>query len=270
MTKKPRMLSLCSGIGGIDLAAQRADFEIAGQVEIDDYCQAILAKHWPNVPKIRNIHDVQGHEFGHIDLIAGGIPCQPFSTAGRRRGKEDDRHLWPQMLRIIKVARPTWILIENVIGFINLALEAVLADLEDQGYQCQTFVFPACAIGAPHQRMRCFIVAYAAGRRCQQTSLLSTCSPCLIDSVALRDESSRRLFESWMGRAMHGVSKWLDNHRFPAFPGETLTSWEEPSVLPERIPMDKKRIHALGNAVVPQQVYPILACIAVIHEAMQS
>lgn len=133
--------------------------ECAGQVEIDPYCQAVLAKHWPNVKRMGDIREVKGNEFGTVDLVCGGFPCQPFSSAGKRRGKADDRFLWPQMLRVIEAIRPAWVIGENVAGLISLGLDEVLAGLEGQGYACRPFVVPACALNAPHRRDRVWIVA---------------------------------------------------------------------------------------------------------------
>lgn len=100
-----------------------------------------------------------------VDVVSGGFPCQPFSVAGKRRGKEDDRFLWPEMLRIIKELRPAWVVGENVAGIISMAIDQVLSDLESIGYTCQAFVIPACAVDAPHRRDRCAIVAYGAVER---------------------------------------------------------------------------------------------------------
>src|SRR5579859_5694725 len=153
-----RMLSLFSGIGGLDLAAEWAGMEIVGQVEIDPFCQAVLAKHWPDVPRKADIYDVVGDEFGTIDIVAGGFPCQPFSVAGKRRGKADDRYLWPEMFRVITAARPAWVCGENVPALVGMALDDVCADLESAGYSCWPVLIPACAVGAPHLRERLFIV----------------------------------------------------------------------------------------------------------------
>ena len=148
---KKRLLSLCSGIGGIDYAwSHLLGQEIAGQVENDPYCQAVLQKQWPDVVKRADIREVHGDEFGPIDLVAGGVPCQPFSVSGQRRGTDDDRHLWPAAFAIIERCQPTWVLIENVVGFISLALDLVQTDLESAGYTSQAYVLPACAVGAPH------------------------------------------------------------------------------------------------------------------------
>lgn len=154
-----KFVSLFAGIGGFDLGLERAGMQCVGQVEIDKKCQLVLAKHWPNVKRISDIRDVKGDEFGTVDLICGGFPCQPFSTAGKRKGQTDDRYLWPEMLRVIQAIRPAWVIGENVAGIISLALDQVHSDLESIGYQVQSFIIPACAVGAPHRRDRVWVVA---------------------------------------------------------------------------------------------------------------
>jgi len=160
-------LSLFSGIGGLDLAAEWAGFESVGQCEFADYPTKVLEKHWPDVPRWRDIRTLTGEDFyartgrRTIDVISGGFPCQPFSVAGKQRGKEDDRFLWPEMVRVIKELRPTWVVGENVAGIVNLALDDVLSDLEAEGYETRTFLIPACGVGAPHQRYRTAIVGYS-------------------------------------------------------------------------------------------------------------
>lgn len=160
-------LSLFSGIGGLDLAAEWAGFKSVGQCEWADYPTKVLEKHWPNVPRWRDIRDLTGADFYErtnrrtVDIISGGFPCQPFSVAGKQRGKEDDRYLWPEMVRVIKELRPTWVVGENVAGIINMALDTVLSDLEAAGYTVRTFVLPACGVNAPHQRYRTAIVAHS-------------------------------------------------------------------------------------------------------------
>lgn len=160
-------LSLFTGIGGLDLAAEAAGFQTVGQCEWADFPTKVLEKHWPTVPRWRDIHDLTGESFYErtglrtVDLISGGFPCQPFSTAGKRGGKSDDRYLWPAMCRIIEELRPTWVCGENVAGIVRMALDDVLSDLEALGYTAQALIIPACAVEAPHERQRCAIIAYA-------------------------------------------------------------------------------------------------------------
>lgn len=160
-------LSLFSGIGGLDLAAEAAGFVTVGQCEWADYPTKILEKHWPDVPRWRDIRTLTKESFYErtglrtVDVVSGGFPCQPFSVAGKRGGKDDDRYLWPEMRRVIHELRPTWVVGENVPGIVNLALDEVLSDLEEEGYTVQCFRVPACGVDAPHKRERIAIVAHA-------------------------------------------------------------------------------------------------------------
>ena len=156
-----RVLDLFSGIGGFSLGLNRAGMQTVAFCEIEPYCQKVLAKHWPGVPIYDDIRELDGTQFrGTTSLVCGGFPCQPFSVAGDQRGQDDDRHLWPEMFRVIREVQPTWVIGENVDGFRSLGLDDSLADLESAGYACQTFDIPACGVGAHHIRHRLWIVAH--------------------------------------------------------------------------------------------------------------
>ena len=160
-------LSLFSGIGGLDLAAEWAGIKTVGQCEWAEYPTKVLEKHWPNVPKWKDIRTLTGESFYErtgrrtVDIISGEFPCQPFSVAGKQRGKEDDRYLWPEMVRVIEELRPTWVVGENVAGIVRMALSDILSGLEACGYRTRTFLIPACAVGARHRRYRVAIVGYS-------------------------------------------------------------------------------------------------------------
>lgn len=158
---EPTHLDLFSGIGGFALASNQAGFKTVGFCEIDPYCQAVLKKHWPGTPIHGDIRGIEGNDYRGISLLTGGFPCQPFSVAGRKRGKEDDRYLWPEMLRVIREARPRWIVGENVANIVNLALDQVHIDLESEGYEVESVIIPACAVDAPHRRDRVWILAHS-------------------------------------------------------------------------------------------------------------
>ena len=157
-----KILDICSGIGGFSLGLESTGgFDTVAFCEFDDFCRKVLNKHWPDVPIYKDLKEI-GNEPERIiqdfDLICGGIPCQPFSVAGKKKGKEDDRHLWPYMYEIIKYKKPSWVIVENVGGFVNVALDDVCLDLETQGYATQSFIIPACSVEAPHRRDRIWIL----------------------------------------------------------------------------------------------------------------
>lgn len=185
-------LDLFSGIGGFALAVESVWPEAEHVFcEIDPFCQQVLKKHFPNSPIHGDIKELSKKHFsthpedekrvrsnesrqnseesGHVDILTGGFPCQPFSQAGKRKAEADDRFLWPEMLRVVREARPTWILGENVAGIINLALEQVCTDLEAEGYEVQPFIIPACAVNAPHRRDRVWIVAHRKSQQCERS-----------------------------------------------------------------------------------------------------
>ena len=162
-----KILDVCSGIGGFSLGLEATGgFDTVAFCEYDEFCRKVLNKHWPDVPIYKDLKEI-GNEptrlFQEFDLICGGIPCQPFSLAGKQKGKEDDRHLWPYMYEIIKHKKPTWVIVENVGGFVNVALDDVCLDLETEGYATQSFIIPACGVEAPHRRDRIWIIGKNVG-----------------------------------------------------------------------------------------------------------
>lgn len=154
--------SVFSGIGGIDLGLERAGMRCAWQIEVDPKCRTVLKRHWPEVPVFG---DVRGPlSLRRVDLIAGGFPCQPFSSAshGRKRGTADDRWLWPEMFSLVRALHPSWVLVENVLDFDGAGLETVVSDLEEDGYEVgPTLEVPACAFGFDHRRSRLWILGHA-------------------------------------------------------------------------------------------------------------
>lgn len=220
--------SLFSGIGGFDLGLYwTGGFETIWMVEIDEFCQKVLRKHapiyWPNAKFYKDIKDVSKENLISPDVIVGGFPCQPFSQAGKQRGKEDDRYLWPEMLRIISELKPRWIIGENVAGFINMELENAFADLEAEGYKVEAFVLPACAIEARHRRDRVWILAYSNEVRFSWS----------------KDKNIIRKLE-------YGFERILPEKRFSFNPGN-IGRFNGVSAK-----LDTNRLAALGNSVVPQ------------------
>jgi DNA (cytosine-5)-methyltransferase 1 len=158
--------SLFSGIGGFDLAAEWMGWENVFHCEWNPFGQKVLKHYWP---KAINYEDITKTDFtihrGKIDILTGGFPCQPYSSAGKRLGKEDERHLWPEMLRAIREIQPRWVVGENVFGLVNwsegLVFHEVQTDLEAEGYEVQSYVLPAVSVNAPHRRDRIWFVAYS-------------------------------------------------------------------------------------------------------------
>jgi len=165
--------SLFSGIGGFDLAAEWAGWQNVFHCELNPFSQKVLKYHFPQSISYENIitTDFSIHK-GAIDIISGGFPCQPYSSAGKRLGTADNKHLWPQMLRAIREIQPSWVVGENVRGLTNwnggVVFDQVQTDLEIEGYEVTPFLLPACAVNAPHRRDRIWFVAYSQNNGCNQ------------------------------------------------------------------------------------------------------
>jgi DNA (cytosine-5)-methyltransferase 1 len=291
-------LSLFSGIGGIDLAAEWAGFHTVGFCEKDAFCRKVLAKHWPDVPIWEDVKDVtreslESRGIGRIDLITGGFPCQPLSRAGKRKGQADDRFLWPEMLRVIGEVRPRWVVAENVDGMVELALDTVLSELEGLSYEVGATVLPACAVGAIHRRERVFIVGWRTYTcRYGQWTCTWQADPEVCDECSDADcyEESEELFRcsdeyeaaaiitDTTGKRIRGM--WTKGEpKLEALARPVLSKrlgdgfgQVEPDLrrVVHGVPNRVDRLRALGNAVVPQQVYPILKAIAGIEEVINA
>jgi len=163
------VLSLFSGIDGLGLGLERAGMSIVGQVETDPYCRSVLARHWPHVPRHDDVSTFAAwwwqEERPHVDLVAGGFPCQPFSIAGLKRGTADERWMWPAMAAVIRQLRPRYVVVENVPALLRdrTAFGWLLGDLAELGFDAEWSLLSACAMGAPHVRERLLLVAYANG-----------------------------------------------------------------------------------------------------------
>ena len=177
-----RHLDLFSGLGGFSLGLEATGgFETVAFCDIEKFSRKVLKKHWPNVKQYKDIKEltyeqIKEDTLAPIDIVTGGYPCQPFSIAGSQRGEKDKRHLWPDMFRIVKECKPTWVIGENVSGHIKLGLDTVLQDLESEGYSVRAFSISASSIGANHQRERVWIIAHSNlentrqhGRRIEST-----------------------------------------------------------------------------------------------------
>jgi DNA (cytosine-5)-methyltransferase 1 len=155
--------SLFSGIGGLDLGLERAGLEIKWQVERDPYCRKVLAKHWPDVPCYEDVTTLTGEELEPVDVICGGFPCQPVSVAGTQKGTDDERWLWPEFNRLLRILRPRYAILENVPGLFTVQhgkiFGAILRDLHEGGYDAEWDCLSAADVGAPHLRKRVFIIA---------------------------------------------------------------------------------------------------------------
>ncbi len=235
-------LSLFSGIGGLDLAAEWAGFKTVAFCERDEFCQKVLRKHWPEVRIFDDVRTLDTSELPAIELLHGGYPCQPFSTVGNRRGEADKRHMWPHMLRIVRELKPRWVVGENVKGHITLGLDTVCNDLEGEGYTVRAVCTPAHSVGANHKRERVFVIANTeSDRRMQRDEDESRCGTGVFKGAKQRPWDVRSFTQQEIEAGVCGTSDGL----------------------PRRV----DRLRCLGNSVSPQQAYPIFAAIAETYNA---
>lgn len=258
--------SLFAGIGGIDLGLESVGMECRWQVEIDDFCNRALERHWPGVPRFRDARDCGAHNLSAVDLVCGGFPCQDVSLAGQRLGLEGQRStLWSEFARIICEIRPRWVLAENVPGLLSSDngrfFGEVLRDLAACGYDAEWDCIPASAVGAPHTRDRAFIVAHAQGYGINHDCPRSVFATCEQNTLA------------WMGRGRSIVGCRSHKAQDMAWNGSTWGSngkphAESPMVgVADGLPANVDRLRALGNAVVPQVVAELGRLILAADEA---
>ena len=245
-------LDLFSGIGGFALAAQWAGIETVAFCEIDKFCRKVLNKNFPGIPIHDDIKTLNGADYAGIDIVTGGYPCQPFSIAGKQRAQADDRHLWPEMFRVITQAKPTWVVCENVYGHVTLGLDEVLHDLEGGGYTAQSFVVPALAAGANHRRDRIFIVAYSTSDGRDESA--ATSSDEKTDAEWRKEKQDKDRDNERRGGLRIALERVC---------GSTRGWGTEPPTLrvDDGLPDRMDRCKSLGNAIVPQVAYEILRCI---------
>jgi DNA (cytosine-5)-methyltransferase 1 len=248
--------SLFSGIGGFDLAAEWMGWENVFHCEWNTFGQKVLHHYWPNAEQFTDITKSDFTKYANtIDILTGGFPCQPYSSAGKRLGKEDERHLWPQMLRAIREIQPRWVVGENVLGLVNwsggLVFHEVQADLEAEGYEVQPYVLNAASIGAPHKRDRVWFVAHSMRQRYTR-------------STSTRIEENQRgelYYENRKCTRSNQKNNWSD---WPKQPYVLLGNDGIPIGLDNKAfsSIRRESIKAAGNAIVPQVVLQIFKTIA--------
>lgn len=280
-----RHLDLFSGLGGFSLGLEATGgFETVAFCDIEKFSRKVLKKHWPNVKQYKDIKEltyeqIKEDTLAPIDIITGGYPCQPFSVAGSQLGEKDKRHLWPDMFRIIKECKPTWVIGENVGGHIKLGLDTVLQDLESEGYSVRAFSISASSIGANHQRERVWIIAHSNventrqhGGRIKPTWNTESIGPRTSEETQWSTNTDKINGSSERATSM-GESSDTDSQRLQGLGSEQQlrkdeterpTSWErwwefEPNVgrVANGVPQRVDRLKGLGNSLVPAIPYVI-------------
>ena len=270
-------LGLFEGIGGFSLAAHWMGWETLAWCEWNEFGQKILKHHFPNAEGFGDLTKTDFTKYANrIDILTGGFPCQPYSQAGKRLGTEDDRHLWPEMLRVIREVQPTYVVGENVYGIVNwnggLVFNEVQTDLENEGYEVQACVLPACSVGALHRRDRTWFVAYSKHngirRREQQQKSKQEANGTFTNTIDQRlqesssvfrkeyelfinasDDASRGITAQWSKAKRGSGNVPKDDGVSERLDGITISEWKRES------------IKAYGNAIVPQVAYEIFKAI---------
>lgn len=279
--------SLFSGIGGFDLAAEWVGWENIFHCEIKPFGQRILKYYWPNAISYADITktDFTIHR-GSIDVLTGGFPCQPYSVAGKRKGKEDDRHLWPEMLRAIREIAPLYIVGENVGGLVSwnggMVFDEVQADLENEGYEIQPIILPACAINAWHRRDRVWFIAHSINgtnstKRNTQGETESVSSECgktgrarqLVGTDSTlhsndRGQRNERSIKSEIPK-LRGIQRSEDGRIYANIEGRPDLSTPVLCRSYDGIPSGMDRVAAYGNAIVPQVAYEIFKVLCILY-----
>jgi len=277
-------LDLFSGIGGFAIAVDKVWSEVTHTFcEIDPYCRALLKLRYPKARIYDDIRELTTDTYnrrsekqelqttGHkqcdrkIELLTGGFPCQPFSQAGKRRGTEDNRYLWPEMLRVIRDFKPTWVIAENVRGILSIeggvVFEQVCLDLEAQDYEVQPFVIPAVAVNAPHRRDRVWILAFNTTSERRVTRCGDRKERQVLSAQVGQDEENKQTGDRWLNRIIERNNSWdkswlevatrlcgMDDGLPAGVDGFELSKAKH------RV----ERLKALGNAIVPQVAVEIM------------
>ena len=272
-------LDLFSGIGGFSLALEKVGFKTIAFCENDPYCRLLLQKHWKGVTIHNDIKKLEAKDISEpVDILTGGFPCQPYSVAGKQKGTDDNRYLWPDMFRIIKEVKPTFVIAENVRGIINIqngmVFETVCSDLEAEGFEVQSFIIPAAGVGAPHKRERVWIVGYSKyngsltskiERRNTETSTRTqegtntTLEPKRTSGSrnnVTMENTRRKLYERpSVGEKNEDETRKEITDQHQRSSSTSWGSWQsEPNVgrVANGVPQRAHRLRGLGNAIVPQ------------------
>ena len=277
---KLKHLDLFSGIGGFSLGLEATGgFETKAFCDIEKYPRQVLQKHWPHVKQYEDIKELnyerlKADGIDSIDIITGGYPCQPFSIAGRQKGEQDSRHLWPEYFRLVKELRPTWVIGENVSGHIKLGLDTVISDLESEDYAVRPFSISASSIGANHQRERIWILAHSRRSQWPRAELRGENEnetrkenanqferSSSTSEVDVANTNNERLQRQWQSR--NQFTPRFNSSRESSEEGQRTVGqgwWEsEPNMgrVAHGIPKRVDRLKSLGNSLVPQIPYYI-------------